>query len=276
MKMADQIQDVIEKERQGYTLPLRLRPVSRDFLSGTLSLLFPHFQTLPFRDLESEIQHVMGLMKEAVAPCTQSQNPDCNKLADKFLAELPTIKSSLMKDAEAIFKNDPAAKSIDEVILAYPGFYAIAVHRIAHFFYKEKVPIFPRLLAEISHRETGIDIHPGATIGESFSIDHGTGVVIGETSTIGARVRIFQGVTLGALSVRKEFAATKRHPTIEDDVVIYANATILGGNTTVGKKSIIGGNVWLTHSVEPRSLVTEAVAITRNDIEPESLLDYYL
>src|SRR5690606_15379486 len=146
--------------------------------------------------------------------------------------------------------------SVDEVILAYPGFLAIAIYRIAHVLYRAEVPLLPRLLTEYAHRETGIDIHAGARIGASFSIDHGTGVVIGETTVIGDRVRIFQGVTLGALSVNKELASTKRHPTIHDDVVIYANATILGGRTEVGARSIIGGNVWLTHSVPPESVVT--------------------
>jgi serine O-acetyltransferase len=161
----------------------------------------------------------------------------------------------LWLDAEAIEEGDPAAESVEEVVSAYPGFHAIAIYRIAHEFYALEVPIFPRLLSELAHQRTGIDIHPGATIGRSFFIDHGTGIVIGETSVIGERVKIYQGVTLGALSVEKSLSASKRHPTIENGVVIYSNATILGGETVIGHDSVIGGNVWLTESVLPYSVV---------------------
>jgi serine O-acetyltransferase len=160
-----------------------------------------------------------------------------------------------LEDAEAIFRGDPAAKSVDEVILAYPGFLAIAVYRVAHWFHNRGVPTLPRMISEHAHKLTGIDIHPGATIGRSFVIDHGTGIVIGETTVIHDNVKIYQGVTLGALSVDKSLANTKRHPTIERDVVIYANATILGGDTVVGAGSVVGGNVWLTESVSPGSRV---------------------
>ena len=168
-----------------------------------------------------------------------------------------TAGSSLADHIAAILEGDPAADSEDEVVLAYPGFLATAVHRFAHELYRLNVPVFPRVVSEWSHRETGIDIHPGATIGRAFAIDHGTGVVIGETSVIGDRVRIYQGVTLGALAVSKRLAHTKRHPTIEDDVVIYAGATILGGETVIGRGSVIGGNVWLTHSVPPGTRVLQ-------------------
>ena len=141
-------------------------------------------------------------------------------------------------------------------MLSYPGFQAILVYRIAHILYQENVPLIPRMMSEIVHSDTGIDIHPGATIGHSFCIDHGTGIVIGETAVIGDRVRLYQGVTIGALVVHKELATQKRHPTIEDDVVIYANATILGSEAIIGCRSVIGGNVWLTHAVPPDSIVT--------------------
>ena len=157
----------------------------------------------------------------------------------------------------AAFKGDPAAKSNEEVILSYPGLQAISVYRIANFLHKNGIPIIPRIMSEHVHGTTGIDIHPGATIGESFFIDHGTGVVIGESCIIGNNVKIYQGVTLGALSVKKELMNKKRHPTIEDDVTIYANATILGGNTVIGRKSIIGGNTWVTESVKPESIITQ-------------------
>jgi serine O-acetyltransferase len=161
----------------------------------------------------------------------------------------------LAKDIRAAFDGDPAAKGYDEIIFSYPGIWAIMVYRIAHELYHREIPLMSRIMTEHAHSLTGIDIHPGAHIGESFFIDHGTGVVIGETCTIGNRVRIYQGVTLGALSLSKEeckrLRSKKRHPSIEDDVIIYANATILGGDTVVGARSVIGGNVWLTHSVPP-------------------------
>jgi serine O-acetyltransferase len=176
-------------------------------------------------------------------------------LVDDFFDELPAIRALLATDVQAAFYGDPAAKSTEEVILAYPGLEAIMVHRIACFFWKREVPLIPRIMSEIVHSKTGIDIHPGAEIGESFFIDHGTGTVIGETSVIGNNVKLYQGITLGALSVRKEEAGKKRHPTIEDNVTIYSGATILGGDTVIGRGSVIGGNVWITESVAPGSKV---------------------
>lgn len=176
-------------------------------------------------------------------------------VAEQFLAELPAIYENLLLDAQAISDNDPASIGIEEVIAVYPGFYAIAVYRLAHALVDLEVPLLPRMLTEHAHGLTGIDIHPKANIGKSFFIDHGTGVVIGETTDIGNNVKVYQGVTLGALSVSKSLAETKRHPTIEDNVVIYANATILGGKTVIGNDSIIGGNAWLTASVPPFSQV---------------------
>jgi len=176
-------------------------------------------------------------------------------IIEEFFEELPKIRVILAKDLDAAVRGDPAAMSTDEVILSYPGFQAIVVHRIAHFFYSRQVPLIPRMMSELIHRRTGIDIHPGAEIGESFFIDHGTGVVFGETTIIGKNVKIYQGVTLGALSVKKGESGKKRHPTIEDDVTIYANATILGGDTVIGKGSVIGGSVWITQSVPPNSKI---------------------
>ncbi|MDR0502443.1 MAG: serine acetyltransferase [Treponema sp.] len=176
-------------------------------------------------------------------------------VVDEFFEELPKIRDILCKDLQAAVSGDPAAMSADEVILSYPGFQAIAVQRIARFFWTRQVPLIPRMMSELIHRRTGIDIHPGAQIGESFFIDHGTGVVIGETTVIGKNVKLYQGVTLGALSVKKEEGGSKRHPTIEDDVTIYANATILGGETIVGQGSVIGGSVWITQSVPPQSKI---------------------
>jgi len=173
----------------------------------------------------------------------------------ELLQAIPDIRAMLLLDVHAAVAGDPAANSADEVIMAYPSIAAIAVHRVAHFLHQRGVPLMPRIMSEYIHHRTGIDIHPGATIGESFFIDHGTGVVIGETTRIGDRVKIYQGVTLGALSVSRSMRGHKRHPTIEDDVTIYAGATILGGETVIGRGSVIGGNVWLVSSVPPCSKV---------------------
>jgi serine O-acetyltransferase len=176
-------------------------------------------------------------------------------VVEEFFEELPEIRIILGKDLDAAVRGDPAALSADEVILSYPGFQAIAMQRVAHFFWTRQVPLIPRMITELVHSRTGIDIHPGARIGECFFIDHGTGVVIGETTEIGKNVKLYQGVTLGALSVKKEEGGRKRHPTIEDDVTIYANATILGGETVIGRGSVIGGSVWITQSVPPGSKI---------------------
>ncbi|MBS1705603.1 MAG: serine acetyltransferase [Armatimonadetes bacterium] len=182
-----------------------------------------------------------------------------------------------MEDAQAILDSDPAAENLDEVIFAYPGFFANAVYRIAHVFHEAGVEIFPRLLTEFGHHRTGIDIHPGAKIGRRFVIDHGTGVVIGATTVIGDDVKIYQGVTLGAMSVSKDLAAVKRHPTIEDSVVIYSNATILGGQTVVGSNSVIGGNVWLTESVPANSVVTRRSEVkVRSPHDPTDWIEYHI
>ncbi len=230
----------------------------REVLDGLLELLFPELAERKFtsyREFENhfntislKLNKILDLVKEEL-PLTPSI------IENKFKEQLPRVHELLLKDAAAISAGDPAARDTREVVRTYPGFYAVAIHRLAHEFHKLEVPLIPRILSEFAHTQTGIDIHPGAQIGENFCIDHGTGIVIGGTSHIGNNVKIYQGVTLGALSVRKELAEIKRHPTIEDDVVIYAGATILGGNTTIGKGSIIGGNVWLPKSVPPGSRV---------------------
>jgi len=185
---------------------------------------------------------------------------DAKEIVAQFVAELPEVKRLVETDVSAAYDGDPAATSRMEIVMAYPGLYAVTVHRLAHVLYKLKVPVLPRIMSELAHSKTGIDIHPGATIGERFFIDHGTGVVIGETTVIGRNVRLYQGVTLGGLSFEKDDSGAlvkglKRHPNIEDNVVIYANATILGGETTVGHDSEIGGSVWLISSVPPNSRV---------------------
>lgn len=188
--------------------------------------------------------------------------------AEGFFSQLPVLYKALLKDAQAILDFDPAANSIAEVVVAYPGFYATVVYRLSHQLWKQGVRLLPRLFSEYAHSKTGIDIHPGAAIGEAFAIDHGTGIVIGETTTIGNNVKIYQGVTLGALNVSKEFARSKRHPTIQDNVVIYSGATILGGQTVIGEGSVIGGNVWLTNSVPANSVVYHKSEIKIKDKDP--------
>jgi serine O-acetyltransferase len=185
-----------------------------------------------------------------------------------FFGALPDIYKTLFEDAEAILASDPAARSLSEVIVAYPGFYATVIYRVSHCVWSLGVTILPRLFCEFAHSKTGIDIHPGAQIGKAFAIDHGTGIVIGESTVIGNNVKMYQGVTLGALNVLKESASTKRHPTIEDDVILYSGATILGGETVIGRGSIIGGNVWLTNSVPPNSVVYHKSEIKVKDREP--------
>ena len=198
-----------------------------------------------------------ALCEAATEPCIEQATARAHELSIELIAAIPEIRGVLDTDVHAALSGDPAAKSASEVILSYPGVLAIAVHRIAHRLYELGVPLIPRMMSEQIHGRTGIDIHPGAKIGPRFFIDHGTGVVIGETTVIGQDVKLYQGVTLGALSVSSETARSgeQRHPTLEDGVTIYAGATILGGDTVIGAGSTIGGNVWLTHSVPPGTTV---------------------
>lgn len=191
-------------------------------------------------------------------PCVECEEKGYEE-AVAFLLTIPSLQRILATDVRAAYEGDPAAGSYDEIIFSYPGIFAISIYRIAHQLFEQKIPLIPRMMTEYAHSITGIDIHPGASIGESFFIDHGTGVVVGETSVIGNRVRLYQGVTLGALSLPRDagqlMRGKKRHPTIEDDVIIYSGATILGGDTVIGARSVIGGNVWITNSVPPDTRV---------------------
>ncbi len=223
-----------------------------------LGTLFPDFSKQRFANQKEFDLHFEKLKLQLDQ--ILSRNPiksenDNTHNAELFFDGLEQMHESLEEDITALFEGDPAAKSRTEVIRTYPGFIAIAAHRVAHKLHELGVQLIPRIISEYAHSKTGIDIHPGATIGRFFCIDHGTGVVIGETTVIGDYVKIYQGVTLGALSIDKKDAKTKRHPTIEDQVVLYAGATILGGNTRVGHNSVIGGNVWLTYSVPSSSKI---------------------
>jgi serine O-acetyltransferase len=217
-----------------------------------LGILFPDYSEETFQTLEQFEAHVKNTknsLEHMVGNTAGNSHQEASVVVNKFFESLPTVYKKLEGDIGAMYHGDPAAKSLGEVVRTYPGFYAIAAYRLAHELHQLKVTGVPRVITEHAHSKTGIDIHPAATIGESFCIDHGTGIVIGETTVIGNHVKIYQGVTLGALSVDKNDAEKKRHPTIEDRVVIYAGATILGGETNIGHDSIIGGNVWLTRSI---------------------------
>jgi serine O-acetyltransferase len=233
---------------QGSTgAPLRLRVESRVArLHETLTEQIGH-----------AINH--GRRFDDACPVTEREASDC---AEEFISRLPALREALASDVEAAFDGDPAAGCYDEIIFSYPGLYAVTVYRLAHELHGLGVPLIPRIMTEHAHHRTGIDIHPGTVVGRRFFIDHGTGVVIGGTAVIGSNVKLYQGVTLGAFSFDKDEEGhlvrhTKRHPTIEDDVVVYAGATILGGETVIGRGSVIGGNVWLTHSVPPGTRVLQ-------------------
>lgn len=225
-------------------------------------LMFPERGYLGGRETNSVEDTLKDLKNKFIEYMTSvsvlNSDPEEKTLANAeiFFERLPKLAEMLDLDALAALSGDPAAYSREEIVLTYPGFYAVCIYRLAHALYELGIPLLPRLMTEYAHEKTGIDIHPGAKIGESFFIDHGTGVVIGETAVIGKNVKIYQGVTLGALSVKKKLQSIKRHPTIEDDVVIYANATILGGNTIIGQGSIIGGNTWIIESIKSGSVIT--------------------
>ena len=221
--------------------------------------VFTDLLFLTLFDIETPVEeNLVSLEKqfdELVDLACWDVEKSCSAVWDNYVEQLPAVLEKLNLDAEAIANCDPASLSIEEVYMAYPGFYAIAIYRLAHELYRYGFPLVPRLMTEYAHRQTGVDINPGARIGKSFFIDHATGVVIGETAVIKDNVKIYEGVTLGALYVAKNLEKTKRHPTIENNVTIYANATILGGTTIIGENSVIGGNAWVTSSVPPNSTV---------------------
>ncbi len=245
------------------------------FTANLIQLLFPNNPCDSQQHYHLKFKESRLLLEKLLISLNGKLDESPEEYTAKFFNSLPRVYKSLIKDAEAIYHFDPAVTNLQEVICAYPGFQAIAVYRIANQLFRQKVPLLPRIMSEYAHSETGIDIHPGATIGQSFFIDHGTGVVIGETSVIGDNVKIYQGVTLGALTVKKSMASKKRHPDIQDNVIIYAGSTVLGGDTTIGHDSVIGGNVWLTESVPPHSLVyhTSTVKI-RNNKDKEDYVDF--
>jgi serine O-acetyltransferase len=243
----------------GYILRKNL-PDRKNVLSFTDDLfqyLFPVVENETDYLLQHELKaaSLQMALNTLITTCINSGELSANQITNTFFEQLPHLSANLIKDAQFILDYDPAATSIEEIILSYPGFYAIAIYRLAHLLYNQNIQILPRMMSEIAHSKTGIDINAGALIGCPFFIDHGTGIVVGETTIIGNYVKLYQGVTLGALAVRKEDAEIKRHPTIENNVVIYAGCTILGGETIVGHDCIIGGNTWITASVPSFSVV---------------------
>lgn len=272
MKVSDHfIKTIIEKKQinsQGFFDKTKMEY----FVTKLYQVLFLK-QTLNTENqisIEFEELHVLLLN---LLNNTSNDEVFAEKSTDDFFLALPDIYNTLILDAESILEFDPATESLEEILLSYPGFFATYVYRISHQLWIQKVKILPRVISEYGHSRTGIDIHPGAVIGKHFFIDHGTGIVIGETVVIGNHVKLYQGVTLGALNVSKDKANKKRHPNIEDHVIIYSGATILGGNTTIGRDSIIGGNVWITQNVPSNSLVynKSEIRIKDNGPLPESL-----
>jgi serine O-acetyltransferase len=257
------IEQIIKHKKQP-NLRYRLKELTETFTNKLFYTLFD-IDT----PVETNLAHLKVCFKELVQLACWKPDAPCEKVFEQYMGMLPGILEKLNKDAEATVNCDPASLSIEEVYMAYPGFYAIAVYRLAHELYKIGFPLVPRMMTEFAHRQTGVDINPGAQIGEYFHIDHGTGVVIGETAIIKDNVKIYQGVTLGGLFVAKHLQQTKRHPTIENNVTIYANATILGGDTVIGENTIVGGNAWLTSSVPPNSKVFHTPEIQIKTAENE-------
>ena len=241
------------------------------FTDLMIDALFPRF-AFDRTSRESRLLQAAGVLEDCFSHIPSS--PPLESVFSSLLEHLPEVRRQLQTDLVAAYQGDPAAKSVDEVVLCYPAFKAISTYRLAHVLYVDGVPLLPRMMTEYAHRLTGIDIHPGARIGDSFFIDHGTGVVIGETTTIGCNVKLYQHVTLGAKSFEVGEDGTlvkgiKRHPDIGDRVVIYSGATILGGETQIGNDCIIGGSVWLTHSVPAGKMVLSRIAVTDTTLTKE-------
>ena len=257
------IADIFKKQQQKEQVPSNEEIA--EWALSVICVLYPELSKCTFSTREEIDKEFTRLEKELVGmldatrACSNCNHEMVSKL---FFQQLPELYHILNTDIAATHDGDPAATSVFEVIRAYPGFYALSFYRIAHALHELEVPLLPRILTEYAHSKTGIDIHPGAKIGKHFMIDHGTGTVIGETAVIGEHVKMYQGVTLGGMSINKSMAKKKRHPTIENHVVLYSGATILGGNTVIGEGSVIGGNVWLTQSVPPGSLVYHNPEIT--------------
>lgn len=257
--MTDKIEELIQQfNPQPISIPINKCELE-EVIESLISVMFPICDCPEPVDVHEGLRAAAGKLYTNIAALTGK--PKADEISESFFGQFSKLRERLYKDAACYLKADPAAKSLEEVILTYPGFYALCVHRIAHEMHRLGVPLIARLFSEYAHSRVGIDIHPAAKIGKNLFMDHGTGIVIGETAEIGNNVKIYQGVTLGALYVEKKLSDVKRHPTVEDNVVIYANATILGGKTIVGHDSVIGGGAWLTRSVVPYSLVSNSIDV---------------
>ena len=265
--MTNKISNLIDKfQPPFYDIPFEKKEME-EVAERLYHLMFPISSQLNIKLIHNQLRSIADILLCTIAQLTSEKQ--ANSIEETFFEELPEIQRRLAKDANCYLANDPAAKSIKEVVLTYPGFFALTVHRIAHLFHELGVPLIPRLFSEYVHAKVGIDIHPGAKIGKNLFLDHATGIVIGETTVVGNNVKIYQGVTLGALYLEKKLSSTKRHPTVEDNVVIYAGATILGGDTVIGRHSTIGGGAWVTESVIPYSLVYNKV-----DVKVKTVRDF--
>jgi len=258
----------LEKSASAYDVGIPCKDAVKDIIKKVRAVLYPEYYECFFEksSVADRLAEIYSDLEKEVVAALKHADPSAEadalgeragKICSDFIAALPSLKATLDKDVDAGFNGDPAAKSREDIIISYPGTFAVFVYRVAHLLYKSGVPLIPRIMTEYAHSRTGIDINAGAEIGEYFFIDHGTGVVIGETTVIGDRVKLYQGVTLGALSTRKgqQLSGVKRHPTIENNVTVYANSTILGGDTVIGEGSIIGGNAFITRSVPPHTKV---------------------
>lgn len=257
--MTDRLTGLIQKfNPHSFNVPIDRKELE-EVIEKLYELMFPISSITSVEIIQAKLTLVGECLLNNISKLTSKEF--AREVMEDFFLEFPDIQHRLAKDAYCYLENDPAAKSIEEVVLTYPGFFALCVHRIAHKLHELKVPLIPRLFSEYAHSKVGIDIHPGAKIGKNLFMDHGTGIVIGETTVVGDNVKIYQGVTLGALYLEKKLSSTKRHPTVENNVVIYAGATILGGDTVIGHHSTIGGGAWLTQSVIPFSLVYNKVDV---------------
>jgi serine O-acetyltransferase len=279
MNYLTKVMEELQTSREINELDLPSRDLTQTFVEEAMNTLFPISarRSKSHCAQEALLVQLETHLKLLLLPVKEELNKPIDYLSKQFMLNLPKVYKALLLDAQAIQDFDPAARNLGEIIVSYPGFFAIMVYRLSHELYLANIPIIPRLMSEYAHSKTGIDIHPGARIGESFFIDHGTGVVIGETAIIKNHVKIYQGVTLGALQVKKSLAKKKRHPTVEDNVIIYSNATILGGDTIIGRNSVIGGNVWLTSSVDSNSLAYHTHKIkVRSSINENNIIDFQI
>ena len=277
----EEIAERIALSNTARRFPVSVHQRTSELIERSLRAIFPHFaegadygRGEVIEDLKYVQEEINDLLSQLSV--TEGSLPEQENIGEQFVQSFPEIRRRLMLDAIAIFDGDPAGQSVDEVILAYPGFMATAFYRMAHRLWELRIPLIPRLVSNIGHGRTGIDIHPAAIIGRDFCIDHGTGIVIGETAVIGNGVKLYQGVTLGAVSVQKGLASTKRHPTIGDNVVIYANATILGGDTVIGHDCVVSGNAFITQSVPPFSFVSRSGKHLPRRPGQQSDLEYYI